>query len=281
VGVGLDPDVLWFDLRAETKAGDPRRDWLQSEALRKAIAHAVDRVAFINTVYLGAAVPVFGPVTPGNRTWHSDALPAYPYDPARARALLAEAGLRDRDGDGRLEDARGAAARFSILTQRGHDARERGAAVIQAQLGTLGLAVDVVALDPPSLFARYTRGDFDAIYFGVDSSDTDPWAFIQFWRSDGLFHFWHPMQKSPATPWEGRIDELMRRQVSTFDQAERQRLFVEAQRVLLEHAPALYFAAPRLYIAASTRVGNMTPALTRPHVLWNAEVLAVRDTGTR
>ena len=118
---------------------------------------AVDRESFANTVFLGAAVPVYGPVTPGNHLWFAKDLPQVPHDPERARALLAGLDLRDRNGDGTLDDARGSAVRFSLLTQKGNTSREKGAAVIQEDLRRLGIVVDVVTLDPGALGTNVQR----------------------------------------------------------------------------------------------------------------------------
>jgi peptide/nickel transport system substrate-binding protein len=93
--------------------------------------------------------------------------------------------------------------------------------------------------------------------------------------SSGPFHFWHPNQARPATPWEGRIDELMTQQSTTLDPAQRKVLFAQAQRVLAEHDPVLYFAAPKVTIATSARVGGVRASVLAPTVLWNAERLYV------
>ena len=102
-----------------------------------------------------------------------------------------------------------------------------------------------------------------------------------FWLSSGSAHIWNIGQKTPATAWERRIDELMTQQAASIDPAERTRLFRESQRVFSEQLPALYFAAPRVYVAVSARVRNLTPALIRPQLLWSADTLAVaRAAGT-
>ena len=63
VGLALDPSFLWFNLTPLTGA-DPK-PWLRRKEFRQALSYGVDRDAFANTVYLGAAAPVFGPVTTG------------------------------------------------------------------------------------------------------------------------------------------------------------------------------------------------------------------------
>jgi peptide/nickel transport system substrate-binding protein len=277
VGVGLDHNLLWFNLSPK-HASDARNGWLRQKAFRQAVSCAVDRQAVVNAVYLGAAEPEFGPVTSANRTWYSPQKPACEYDPATARVLLASAGLQDRNGDGTLEDAAGAPARFSILTQGGH-IRSRTVTVLQEQLRQVGLSVDVVLLDPGALVKRWTDEDYDSIYFGVQTSATDPALNPEFWFSAGHFHFWNPGQATPSTDWERRIDDLMRLQSAAPQLADRQRAFAEVQRILSDELPAIYFVAPRLTLAVSTRVTGTQPVPQIPQLLWSADTLAA--TGPR
>ena len=128
LGVGLDADFLAFNLQPSAMADDPRRAWLQSLDWRLAVSHAVDRAAFADTIYLGLAEPIFGPITPGNRIWFQPDLPVFDYDLRRAHALLEGLGLADRDGDGLREDRGGRPVRFTLLTQQGNTTRERGGA---------------------------------------------------------------------------------------------------------------------------------------------------------
>jgi peptide/nickel transport system substrate-binding protein len=282
LGVSPDADFLWINLIPAAAKADPRTPWLRSRQLRHAIAHAVDRQAFADTVLLGAGVPVQGPVTPANKTWFAPDIPTYVYDPARAQALLKEVGLRDTDGDGMFEDASGTPARFALLTQKGRTPRERGAAVLQDALRKIGLTVDVVALEFGALIDRFSTGRYDAMYFGTESSDPDPSAHMEFWLSSGGFHVWNPGQSAPATEWEREIDTVMQQQVASSDLAERKRLFARAQRILATELPVIHFVVPRLYVATSRRVANAMPVIYKPYLLWNAELLAARpDTTTR
>ena len=246
------------------------------EQRRRAISMAVDRQLFADTVFLGAGVPVFGPVTPSNKKWYAADAPHAAHDPPRARELLASIGLADRNGDGVLEDARNQPARFTLLTQKGRPSLERGAAVIRDELKRVGLVVDVVAVDSGALIQRILDAKYDSVYFDVSTSDTDPAINPDFWFSSGSMHLWNMMQKTPATEWEKRIDELMTRQIASSDEAERKRLFDEVQKHFAEHLPVIYFVAPRVYVAASSRVTNLTPAVARPQLLWAADTIAVR-----
>ena len=209
--MGLNPDVFFFNLRPAHWAKDPRAAWLPTAEFRKAISHAVDREAYANTVFLGAAVPVHGPVSPGNKDWFWPDLPRYQFNRATAQELLQGLGLANRDADAWLEDAAGAEARFTVLTYRGNTALERGAQVLKESLEQVGIAVDVVSLETGALIERMLSGGFDAIFFNMVNTDTDPAMQRDFWLSSGSAHIWNIGQKSPATDWERQIDELMTR----------------------------------------------------------------------
>jgi peptide/nickel transport system substrate-binding protein len=273
-GMALDPNLLWFNLTA-AHAKAPATRLFQQKTFRQAVSCVVDRQAIVNAVYLGAAIPIYGPVTPANRTWFADVRPACEHDLGRARELLAAAGLVDRNGDGILEDASGHEARFSILTQA-ESIRARVVAVLQEQLRQAGIVVDIVPLDPGALFARFGKSDFDAIYYGIQSSAIDPALSPGFWLSSGDWHFWNRNQKAPATDWERRIDDLMRQQAETFNLDERRRLFTEVQRIFVDEMPAVYFVTPKMTLAVSTRVVNAQPAPQMPQLLWSADSLAAR-----
>ncbi len=234
LGVSPAVDGLWFCLKPEKKKADPRFAFLQRKEFRQALSHAVDREAFAQTVFLGEAVPVWGPITPGNREWFTPNLPRYPYDPAKARSLLASIGLEDRNGNGTVEDSRGTEARFTLITQRGLGWNERGTALIGEQAAKIGVAFDVAPLESGALFQRMLACDYDAVYMRPLATDLDPAANLDFWLSSGSAHLWDLEQKAPATDWEARLDRIMTEQASTSDPARRKALFVDAQRLFAE-----------------------------------------------
>lgn len=275
LGVSTDPDVFFINLRDRYWARDPRRGWIVRRELRQALSHAVDREAFAEAVFLGAAVPIWGPVTPGNTEWFSPNVPRYPYSLEQARALLADIGLTNRDDDEWLEDEQGTEARFTVLTYRGNLVLEREAARLAEDARHVGLALDIVPLEQNALVDRMLRGDFEAIFFGYNATDLDPALSKDFWLSSGAAHIWNMAQATPATPWEREIDDLITRQSASLDPTERRRLFAEVQRIFGEQVPALYFVAPRLYMGVSARTINLTPSVLRPQLLWAADTIAV------
>lgn len=275
LGVAAESDHFFFNLRPGRWAGDPRGAWMPTKEFRQAISHAVDREAFANTVFLGEAVPIHGPITPGNRDWFWPDIPRYQFSLDRSRALLEGLGLRNRDGDEWLEDEKGNEARFTVEAFGGNAVIERSAQVLREDLRRVGIAMDVVTLAPNQIIEHVYAGKFDAAFVAFQFSDVDPATTLDYWLSSGSTHFWNPGQKTPASDWEREIDQVMQKQVITPDLQERKKLFNEAQRIFSENLPMIYFAAPRIYVAVSPRVTSMTPAVTRPQVLWNAEIVAV------
>jgi len=267
LGPALFPDVLWFNLKPGAFADDPRASWLQRKELRQAVSLAVDRKAFVDTVFLGAAVPVFGPVSPTNARWYWNATPSIPHDPDRARQLLESIGITPAHP-----------AQFTILTQKGRPSFERGVSVIRDELKKIGVTVDVAAIEGNTLVQQILAAKYDAVYFQFSLSDTDPAMSADFWPSSGTEHFWNREQKKPSTAWEARIDDLYRRQSAAADQAERKKAFDELQSVFVDEQPMIYFAAPRVFVASSARVGNVAPSAAvqlPPRILWSPDTLTV------
>ena len=268
-------DALWFCLKPEVKRSDPRFAFVQRKEFRQALSHAVDREAFAQTVFLGEAVPVWGPISPGNRQWFSPNLPRYRFDVARAQALLKSIGLEDRNGNGTVEDAAGTEARFSLITQRGLGWSERGTTVLRDAAAAVGVAFDVAPLEYGAMIERMLACNYDAIFMRPLTTDMDPAGNLDFWLSSGSAHYWNLEQKTPATDWEQQLDALMTEQAGTVDQERRHAIFNDAQRLLAENLPAIHFAAPRAYGAHSARLLGVVPAVQRPPILWNADSLSV------
>jgi peptide/nickel transport system substrate-binding protein len=274
VGRSLESHMLWFNLRPHAGAARP---WLRRAEFRRALSHAVDRADFVRAVYLGAAETAWGPVAPANTRWFDPTAPTAAFDPAAASALLAGLGLDDRDGDRVLEDATGTPVRFTVLVQKGITASEKGAAVLRERFAAVGVGLDVVAMDLGAMMGRWAQGDYESIYHLLSPTDTDPAGNLDFWLSSGGSHVWNPGQPAPASDWERAIDDLMRRQASSLDEAQRTRLFGEVQHLFAEHVPAMTFAVPHVYVATSARVSARAVAVQRPQLLWDPDSLAVTD----
>jgi peptide/nickel transport system substrate-binding protein len=276
-GVATDADAFWFCLKPEAKKSDPRFAFVQRREFRQAISHAVDREEFARTVFLGEAVPVWGPVTSGNKPWFTPNLPRYPYDAGegartaqgdRPRGSQRQRSRRRREGD------RGALHRDHTTRPLGVRERHRRGARLLAKVG---IALDIAPLEATTMIERMLKCDYDAIYMRVLMTDLDPAMNLDFWLSSGDTHYWNIASKMPATDWETRINVLMQEQAATLDENQRRMLFNEVQRILAENLPVLHFAAPRLFFGHSRRLVGVIPSVTRPPILWNADSLSVTN----
>jgi peptide/nickel transport system substrate-binding protein len=276
LGVGVDADAFWFRLKPEAWKNDPRFAFVSKPEFRRAISYAVDREAFAENVFLGAAVPIWGPVTPGNRIWFSPNVLRYPHDVNKARETLKGIGLEDRNGNGVVEDAQGHEARFTVITQRGIGWYERGTTELRNRLSQVGIALEIAPIDNGALIQRLLSSDYEAMYYRPLSTDLDPAGNMDFWMSSGSGHFWNLEEKTPSTEWESRIDTLMAEQASTIDPEKRKAIFNDVQTIFAENLPALYFVAPRIYYAHNARVLGVMPSVQRPPALWSADTISVR-----
>ena len=92
------------------------------------------------------------------------------------------------------------------------------ATLIQQDLRAIGVTVNVVPLDFPSLIQRIRESfNYEAAMLGLVNVELDPNAQMNVWLSSSEEHQWNPKQPTPATAWEAEIDRLMRAQASAMD----------------------------------------------------------------
>ncbi|MEW6302561.1 MAG: ABC transporter substrate-binding protein [Verrucomicrobiota bacterium] len=282
LGTGLERGFFWFNQNTGTnpKTGKPYVDpkklkWFRNTKFRQAMAYAVDRPSLIKSIYAGRAKPNFGYITEANKRWVADNLPQYNYSVAKARALLGEIGIRDRDGDGFLEDDQGNVIEFVLNTNTGNNTRDKIAVLVQSDLKRLGLKVIYQPIEFNTLVDKIdTSYDYECILLGLGGGSTDPSASMNVLRSDGFTHQWFPRQKSPSTKWEERVDFLMNEQLKILDYKERKKVFDEVQMILAEEVPMIYTVSPYVYAGVRNGLGNLRgTALSAYRATWNAEEL--------
>ena len=275
-GPSLDMEMLWFNMVSRAPIPNHKKRWFQSQGFRRAVSEAIRREDLCRIVYGGHARPGVGPISPANRFWFRQGLAPHPYNPQAALARLREEGFR-KQGEV-LVDRDGNTVEFSLITNAGNRARERMAAMIQEDLGKIGIKLTVVPLDFRALLERITRNfDYEACLLGFVNVDLDPNAQMNVWLSSASQHPWNPGQKSPETPWEAEIDKLMRAQASSTDPAERKRSFDRVQQIVWEQAPMLYLVHKNTLIAYSPLLQNVEPSVLRPQSYWNVERLSLKQ----
>lgn len=271
-GPSLESELLWFNQVGTAPIPAHKRQWFRSREFRRAISAAIQRADLCRLVYRGSCEVPASPVGTANRLFHNAKLKPLATDPALAMKLLAQAGFK-RQGTA-LVDAGGHAVEFSLITNAGNKNRARIAAMLQQDLAKIGVKLNIVTLDFPSLVERLTRTrDYESCLLSMANIELDPGNQMNLWLSSGSVHPWNPLQKQPATPWEAEIDKLMRAQAATPDYKKRKAAFDRVQEILWEEQPVIYLATPHVLTAVAPGVKNAQPVPLRPRLWWNADQL--------
>ena len=205
--------------------------------IRQAIAHAVNRQEIIEGVLMGLGRIATGPFKPG--TWvYNPNVPDYPYDPARARALLAAAGWTDSNGDGIL-DKGGRSFEFEIITNQGNDVRAKTAEIIQRRLAEIGIRAKIRIIEWAAFVNDFiNKRNFDATILGW-TIPLDP----------DIYDVWHSTKTGPEelnfiSYNNAEVDSLIEKGRGTFDLAVRKRCYDRIQEILADEQPYLFLYVP-------------------------------------
>jgi peptide/nickel transport system substrate-binding protein len=273
-GPSLDSEQLWFNEVAKSPLPEYKKNWFRSANFRRAISQAINREDMSRIVYRGHAQPAMGPFSPANKFWFNARLKPPVYSPNAALSTLQSEGFRMENGT--LKDKDGNPVVFSVITNAGNKARERMAVLIQDDLQKIGIHVNVVTLDFPSLIERMTQSfDYEAIILGLTNVDLDPDSEMNVWLSSSANHQWNPQQKTPETTWEAEIDQRMREQASSSDLNKRKAAFDRVQEIVVEEQPFIFLINKDALSAFSPRVHGAAPVILSPQTFWNAERLTV------
>jgi len=273
-GPTLDSEFLWFNQAKRAPIPEHTKEWFRSAAFRHAVSQAIQRADLCRVVYRDHATPAAGPVAPSNKLWFKEGLKPEAYDPAAASKLLAGDGFRLEKGV--LRDRGGNAVEFSIVTNSGNKARDRMAAMIQEDLSKVGIKINIVTLDFPSLIERMTRTlNYEACLLGLVNVDPDPSELMNVLLSSASNHPWNPSQKTPETTWEAEIDRLMLAQAATADYRTRKKNYDRVQEIMREQEPVIYLLHPNSLSAVSKQVNGVKPTTFFPHTFWDAEHLTI------
>ena len=198
----------------------------------------------------------------------------HPYDVKSALQRLSQDGFHLQDGV--LRDRQQHRVEFSIVTNAGNKPRELMATMIQQDLAAIGIQLNVVTLDFPSLIERITHSyNYEACLLGLVNNDLDPDSQMNLWLSSAENHQWNPSQKTPATAWEAEIDRLMRIQASSLDVKKRKEAFDKVQEIVWQQEPFIYLVNKNAMSAVSSSVRNVAPVALRPQVYWNIDRLSL------
>lgn len=280
LGPTLSRSFFWFNLKDGVGPdGEPYVDpvklaWFQNADFRRACSHAIDREAMVDLLFNGRATVKTAFESVSNLYWFNPNATFYGYDPERARALLESIGMVDRDGDGIREDAQGHPVRFTMITNRGNDVRERMIVLIQEDLRAVGIDMVASTIDFTAVVERTADTfKYEACLLGLGGGTPDPMSGLNVFRSSGRTHLWNPSQTSPATSAEAEIDRLCDAILKTLDREQQRHHYFEIQDIIGRECFVIGTVDANAYVATRNRVANWCPAIVDHRTLWNLDSL--------
>ena len=223
--------VWYLGINNQKKPFDDKR-------VRQALNYAVNKDAIVKDVLKGTGSPSTGPVLPG--TWGAEpGLKAYPYDPQRAKKLLAEAGYPNGFTTTMWVPESGSGMQSPVAM----------ATVMQSNLKAVGVTVSLQTMEWGAYLAklRSKEQDLFALSWMAGSEDPDMVMYPLLHSSQ-----WTPNGPNRALYKNERFDELLAQARQTTDQAKRAQLYREAQKILVEDAPWV-FVDHEIQIAATSK----------------------------
>ncbi|MBM4418396.1 MAG: hypothetical protein FJ033_08810 [Chloroflexi bacterium] len=211
-----------------------RRPPFDDPAVRRAMSLAVDRQALVDRVLNGSgqvatgAFPRFSP----NDT--------FPFEAARARALLEDAGWKAGPDGTRVNEDRRLA--FTILTYPQRPDLGLLATAIQAMVREVGVAASITSTEDIS--TPVDKGEYDAAMYACKTAPSgDPgFALNLLYHSKGALN--------------GQIGYRSAMLDATVETAKRHELAAQAQAILREESPILHLAIPNYHTALARKVGG-------------------------
>jgi len=229
---------------------DPR---FADRRVRQAFAHAINKPDLIEGVVMGLAREATGPLRPG--TWaYTDKVKRYPYDPAKAKQLLAAAGWSDRNGDGILRNKEGQPFSFTIRTNQGNEERKKVAELIQQRLKEIGIQTDIQTIEWAAFLKEYIKQKrFEAIILGWGTGiDPDQYSI---WHSSQM----GPDQLNQISFSNAEVDALLEKGRTSCHQQERVAAYRRIQEILAEEQPVVFLYFKDALPAVSSRVRGIKP----------------------
>ncbi len=187
--------------------------------VRQAIAHAIDRQSIIRYVLKEGAEPAQA-ILPSTHWAGGKELQPYTYDPAQARALLAQAGFDAQQP-------------IKLVYKTSSDPfRIRLATVIQDQLAQVGIEVEIRSYDWGTFYGDIKAGRFQMFslsWVGINTPDIFRYAF----HSTSL----PPQGANRGRFSDARVDRLIEQAEEAADPGEQAALYQQLQTLLLEELP--------------------------------------------
>lgn len=208
--------------------------------VRKAIAHALNRAAYLKAIYHDQAMLAEGPLPPGNWAQHTE-LKSVSHNPALAKKLLKEAGFP--------EGFETELWTLPVTRPYNPNGRRMGE-MMQADLAEVGIKVRLVSYDWGTYLSRSRAGEHSLIQLGWTSDNGDPDNFLHTLLGcdavDG---------GSNVARWcHQEFNELVMKAKQVASIEQRKPLYLKAQEIFLEQMPWVPLAHATIFRGVSQKV---------------------------
>ncbi len=201
-----------------------------NKSVRQAVNYAINKTSIVENLYKGTAIVAKNGMPPFMLGWN-DAVVDYPYDPARARELLTEAGYQNG---------------FNITlwvmpVSRPYmfDPAKIGEA-IQAYLAAVNITVDIYQIDWSTYLAKTQAGEHSMCLLGWTGDNGDPDNFMNVLY--GANQCTLGTAGNVAFYNNTEVQDQLSAALQTYDTTQRANLYKEAQVIIHEDAPFVYLA---------------------------------------
>ncbi|SFG65343.1 peptide/nickel transport system substrate-binding protein [Desulfotomaculum arcticum] len=193
--------------------------------VRQAISHAINKQAIIDAFFAGLAKPAKNPMPPS--LWgYNDDITDYEYDPAKAKALLAEAGFPDG-----FETTLWAMPVPRPYMQQ----PQKIAEAIQADLAAVGIKAEIVSYEWGQYLEKAENGEHDMVLLGWtgDNGDPDNFLYVLLDKDNAV--------KGSSSNYSfyknDQVHDLFIKAQREMDQDKRADLYKQAQEIIHNDAP--------------------------------------------
>lgn len=230
----------------------PYYRWFTIKEFRQAMSCLLDRDRIISQTYRGLASPKYDFFATANPYYNPDIQLQYRYNISQALSLLKQAGF-EQDADGILRDAKGIPVEFDLAIQADAGTLSDMATIVADSCAKVGIKINIRQVDFQKLVQQLTATyDWQSVFIGLGANYW-PTQGSNVWPSGGNLHLWNPLQKTPATEWEARIDYLYNEGSATVDKQMAQKIWDEYQTILLEQCPVIYLVSSQSFIGVRNR----------------------------
>jgi len=226
---------LTFNLHKDTAVKD--------KVVRKAFMHAIDRDRIFKIVYLGYAEPADSFIYTESDEYNPN-LPKYEYNPELAKKMLSEAGYKDTDGDGILNDKKGQNIVLEFMVPSEWSDEVKMVKLIKEQVQEVGIGIKEKILDYNTYleFAYTPKEDqFDVTVSSEEPGPNGSWMWEYVRSLEGGGRGWN--QSAYANP---EMDDVMIKYLSEADLDKRKAYAFKLQEIMAEDLPCAVLARPKV-----------------------------------